>query len=102
MTNEYSNCQRWKNLHSTSMTAMSHASRGTSPPDVLFLYAAERFGIEDTIVLSELGLSRNIIALNGELESERGSAFEARMQTICARVLVLWQAHPNPKGCRSS
>jgi len=60
-------------------------------PDILYLYNVGRFEKNDILALKGLGLSKNIIALNGEFKSEAGSALQARTQLICAGVLVLWQ-----------
>jgi len=60
-------------------------------PDILYLYNVRRFEKNDILALKGLGLSKNIIALNGEFKSEAGSALQARTQLICAGVLVLWQ-----------
>ena len=47
--------------------------------------------MRDKASLSELGLSSEIIALNGEIKAEAGSALQTRLQLICAGILVLWQ-----------
>lgn len=61
-------------------------------PDTLFLYnPISVLTLEDIEQLNELGLSRDIIALNGEFKSASGSALEARLKVVCAGVPILLQ-----------
>ncbi|KAI9870478.1 MAG: hypothetical protein M1830_004173 [Pleopsidium flavum] len=72
-------------------------------PDTLFLYSATSgFESNDIEQLNNLGLSRDIIALNGEFKSASGSALEARLQMVCAGVLVLLQRSKIHKAAGSA